>query len=245
MMEISFYHEEPFEISNEIINVLYETDIAVNMATSKYNIDQIDDLGHERGNIDIWPVFPKFKHLLLSISTGTYWITKDNLKELDQYIDLAKKINSNYLILDLEVLPIWKDQFGEGLTNLVDKIHENGIKVKVTTTPQTPLEILPKNSDLISMQTYSHLSYWTGKLEDRVNLAKKDYEILTKTFPENEIGLDIGGLNLDSLPFLKKMCSVEQPKRILSEIETCKSLGVDKVSIYDLRGALEFINAFE
>ena len=243
-MEISFYHEEPFEISNKILGTLYEKDIVVNMATSNFNFEQVEDLGYERGNINIWPVFPKFKNLLLSIATGTYWLTKENIKELDKYINLANEIESKYFILDIEVLPMWKEQFGDNLTELVDNIHGNGIKVKVTTTPQTPLEILPKNADIISMQTYSHLRYWTGNLKERLNITKKDYELLKKEFPDNEIGLDIGGLNLDSLPFLKKICSTEQPKRISSEIKTCEALGINNVSIYDLRGSLDFMDVF-
>ena len=236
-MNLSYYHEEPFEISPCCEEIILNKNITTNIAASDYNIAQILRYKDSSAKINIWPVFPKFKKVLPSILTGVYWITKDNLKHMPKFIDLAAKMNSEYIILDLEVLPMWKNQFGNNLVELVDQIHEQGLKAHSTTTPQTPLEIIPPNSDLISMQVYSHPSYFFKGLEHKIELIHGDYELLKRVFPRQNLGLDIGGLSLDAIPFSREILNMSKTD-VKKELQVCENLGMEDVAVFDLKGSI-------
>lgn len=236
-MNLSYYHEEPFQISKSCEDIILNRDITINAAVSDYNVSQILGYKDAPAKINIWPVFPKFKKVLPSILTGCYWITKDNIKYMPTFIDLAAKMNSEYVILDLEVLPMWKNQFGNKLVELVDTIHEQGLKAHSTTTPQTPLEVIPVNSDLISMQVYSHPSYFFNGIKHKIELIHGDYEILKEKFPKNKIGLDIGGLSLEAIPFSREILKMDKSD-VKKELKVCENLGIEDIAVFDLKGSI-------
>jgi len=158
-------------------------------------------------------VFPKYNSLLLSMISGTYWLAKENVKHLYEFIDIARKVDSEYIVLDVEVLPIWKNNPSKHeLVNLIDEIHDNGIKAKVTTIPITP------------------------KPNKRMKIIKDSLNLLKKRFPNNKIGVDIGA-GLSIFPVVDKL-TLKLPRTLEEELKFCESLGVYEVSIYDLSSAL-------